>query len=176
MLDCLGLQHSCCDCSVIFNIRILRYINNLHSLSDFNLWFIAIWIAAGTLPLSIVQGQYAPDLSDTLIMAGLTLSMTVNALVTGLITFRIFKVFQDVKTATGDDQTLGVTSGSTLHRVIFIIIESGMALFSIQLTRLVAIIAITDAATDVYYLISGVHEMFNVIMTINHCYFILLIT
>ena len=178
LLDCLGLQNSCCDRSVILSICILRYINHLHSLTDFtNLWILAIWIAAGAPPLSIVQGQdYSPLWSVNLTIAGLTLSMTVNALVTGLITFKIFKVFQEVKTATADDQILGVTGGSTLHRVIFIIIESGMALFSIQLTRLVAAIVTTDAADDVYYLISGIHEMFNVIMTINNCYFILLIT
>ena len=101
--------------------------------------------------------------------------MTVNALVTGLIVFRIFKVFQEVKTSAADDQILGVTGGSRLRRVIFIIIESGMALFSIQLTRLVALIVTTDAANDAYALISGIHEMLNVIM-INHCYVILLIT
>ena len=57
LLDRLGLQHSCCDCSVIINICILRYINYLYSLSNFNLWFLAIWIASGTAPLSIVQDQ-----------------------------------------------------------------------------------------------------------------------
>ena len=35
LLDHLGLQHSCCDCSVILGIRILRYIN----LSSFTDWF-----------------------------------------------------------------------------------------------------------------------------------------
>ena len=102
--------------------------------------------------------------------------MTVNVLVTGLIVFRVFKVFQEVKTTTVDDQTLGVTGRNTLQRVIFIIIESGMALFSIQLARLVAAIVTTDAAFDAYTLITGIHEMLNVIMTINHCYVILLIT
>ena len=101
--------------------------------------------------------------------------MTVNALVTGLIVFRIFKVFQEIKTVTAEDRILGVTGGSTLQRVILIIIESGVALFSIQLIRLVGAIVDTDAATDVYYLVSGVHEMLNVIMTTNHCYAILLI-
>ena len=124
-----------------------------------------------------VQGQpSSPEWSATLVIAGLALSMTVNALVTGLIVFRIFKVFKEVKTATADDQILGDTGGSTLQRVIFIIIESGMALFSIQLTRLVAVIVTTDAANNAYVLISGIHEMLNVIMTINHCYVILLIT
>ena len=71
-------------------------------------------------------------------LTGLTLSMIVNALVTGLIVFRIFKVFRALKTSAADDRILGVTGGSTLQRVIFIIIESGVALFSIQLARLVA--------------------------------------
>ena len=97
-------------------------------------------------------------------MAGTALSMTVNALVTGLIVFRIFKVFQEVKTSTADFQTLGVTGGSTLRRVIFIIIESGMALFSIQLARFVAGVVTTSASNDVFYLIDGIHEMFNVII------------
>ena len=54
--------------------------------------------------------------------------MTVNTLMTGLIVFRILKVFQEVKSASG-----AITGRSTLHHVIFILIESGMALFSIQL-------------------------------------------
>ena len=148
----------------------------LHSLTDFNLWFLVIWIASGLVSRYIVQGQlYSAEWSNILSVTGLTLSMTVNILVTGLIVFRIFKVFQEVKIVMVDDQTSGVTGGSTLQRVIFIIIESGMALFSIQLTRLVALIVTTDAANDAYALISGIHEMFNVIM-INHCYVILLIT
>ena len=127
--------------------------------------------------MSIVQGQFSfADWSIPLAIAGLTLSMTVNALVTGLIVFRIFKVVQEVKTDTAEDQILGVTGGSTLRRVIFIIIESGMALFSIQLARLVVTIAITDASNDAYPLITATHEMLNVIMMINYCYDVLLIT
>ena len=127
--------------------------------------------------MSVVQGQHhLAEWSNTLTIAGLALSMTVNTLVTGLIVFRIFKVFQEVKTSTADVQMLGVTCGSTLQRVIFIMIESGMALFSIQLARLVVTIVTTDAAKDAYFLVSGIHEMLNVIMTINHCYVILLIT
>ena len=150
----------------------------LHILTNFNiLWYLAIWIAAGSAPLSIVQGQvYAAEWTKPLAIAGIALSMTVNALVTGLIVFRIFKVFQEVKTSIADKQILKVTGRSTLRRVIFIIIESGMALFSIQLTRLVAVIVTTDAAYNAYYFIVGIHEIFNVIMTINYCYVILLIT
>src|ERR1700735_4878893 len=104
----------------------------LHLPTDFkSLWFLAIWIAAATAPVLIVQDQLSTTDSDgTLQVAGLALSMTVNALVTGLIVFRIFQVFQEVKTLTADGQSLlGATGGSTLQRVIFILIESGMALF-----------------------------------------------
>ena len=90
--------------------------------------------------------------------------------------FRILKVFQEIKTATADHQNLGVTGGSTLQRVVFIIIESGMALFAIQLTRVVVTIMTTDASDDAYFLIIGIHEVLDVIMTINHCHVILLIT
>ena len=82
-------------------------------------------------------------------------------------------MFQEVKTSTADDQNLGVTGGSTFRRVVFIIC---MALFAIQLARLVATIVNTDAFYDASYLMVGIHEMLNVIMTINYCYVILLIT
>ena len=125
-----------------------------------NIFFYALWVL------------YAL----TTAIAGLNLSMSVNALVTGLIVFRVFKVFQKVKTATAEDRLLGNTGGSILQCVAFIIIESAMALFLIQLTRLVTEIVITDAANDIYFLISGIHEMLNVIMMINDYYVILLMT
>ena len=67
---------------------------------------------------------------------------------------------------TADDEILGVTSGRrTLRRVIFIIIESGIALFAIQLARVVASIFDTDtAAHDAFYLIVAIHQMLNVII------------
>ena len=138
----------------------------LHSPSDFNLWFLGIWIALGTAPITIVQGSvFNPAWGTTLAVTGLTLSMTVNVLVTGLIVFRIFKVFREVKTCTTDDQILGVTSGSTLRRVMFILIESGAALFSTQLARLVVNVSLNaDAPRNVFYLISGIHGMLNVII------------
>ena len=73
-------------------------------------------------------------------------------------------MFQEIKTATADNQILGVTGGSTLHRVMFVIIESGMALFSIQLARLVVTIVITDTSMDVFALISSIHGILNVII------------
>ena len=166
LLDYLELQYLCCDPSFILSICILRSIaiNFLHSLTDFNLWFLVIWIAAGSgAPLSIVQDQ-------KFLLAGLMLPLTVNALVTGLIAFRIFKVFQEVKTRTADGKNLAHTGGSTLRRIMFILVESGMALFSIQFARLVGAIvltsdAATDAATDAYSLITGIHVILTVVIT-----------
>ena len=83
---------------------------------------------------------------DTLALVALATSMVVNALVTGLIVFKILKVFLEVR-ATLVDQTLGSlnsTRGPKLQRIIFIIIESGMALFAIQLVRVVFVSLFDD--------------------------------
>src|SRR5882757_2535746 len=97
-----------------------------------------MWIA-GAGSLFIGQGEIdVTEWGNILALTSLTASMTVNALVTGLIVFRIFKVFREVRSVTTSDETsLGVTGGRKLRSVIFIIIESGMALFAIQLARLV---------------------------------------
>lgn len=92
--------------------------------------------------------------------------MTVNALVTGLIVFRIFKVCREVKICTGNDLDLklGATGGKKLQRVMFVIIESGVALFSIQLARFVLNFVSTDAAINAYQIVPRIHEMLNVII------------
>ena len=110
---------------------------------------------------------------NALTLASLVASMTVNALATGLIVFRIFKVFREVKdVTTSDEKSLGVTGGRKLRSVIFVIIESGMALLVIQLARVVLVIIDFDtslsaneylATQDAYDFIISIHEMFNVI-------------
>ena len=103
--------------------------------------------------------------------AGLAISMTVNALVTGLIVFRLFKVFREVRAAS-NERILGVTGGDTLRAIIFILIESGMALFSIQFVRLVIILIYRDTGVcEGYSLITRTHEMLNVIIQLRHFYF-----
>ena len=107
-------------------------------------------------------------------LTGLAASMAVNALVTGLIVFKIFKVFLEVKASTTspvDKTLLGSTGcGTKLRHVIFVIIESGMALFAIQLVRLVITSLMTVQAVQtsanliLLNLIIGVHEMLNVII------------
>ena len=60
-----------------------------------------------------------------------------------------------------EDRDLGVGGGNgKLRSIIFIIIESGMVMFSIQLIRVVFYILRLEAT----YLIVGINQMFNVII------------
>ena len=81
---------------------------------------------------------------------GVAVSITVNALVTGLIVFKILKVFLEVKAnMTSIEQTLGSTGGTKLQHVLFIIIEPGMALFAIQLIRVMFSNLGTESAPNI---------------------------
>ena len=100
-------------------------------------------------------------------LASYGLSMAVNALVTGLIVFRILTVFLQVKaTTTSIERTLGSGGGTSLRHIIFVVIESGMALFAIQLVRLV-ITLMPDLALIALNVIIGTNEMFNVISSFS---------
>ena len=126
-----------------------------------------MWIASGGANFIVQDSVDATKWGDILVLTGLTASMSVNALVTGLIVFRIFKVFREVKRVTTSDEiSLGITGGRKLRSIIFIIIESGMALFSIQLARLVlALLNLSTTAENVaYQFFASIHEMLNVIM------------
>ena len=99
--------------------------------------------------------------------------MVVNALMTGMIVFKIFKVIREFK-PTSVERTLGSlgsTESSKIPHIIFIIIESGMALFAIQLVRVVLSSLVLGelsselTGTDVGdKLVIGIHEMLNVII------------
>ena len=117
---------------------------------------------------------------NTLAITGLVASMVVNTLVTGLIVFKIRKVFLEVK-ATSVERTLGSLSspGKTkLQHIIFIIIESGMALFAIQLVRVVlssleegfGVEAPASVFSAVEFVVP-IHEMINVIIRSVHFFF-----
>ena len=106
--------------------------------------------------------------------------MAVNALVTGLIVFKILKVFLEVKaTTTSIERTLGTTGGTKLRRVIFILIESGMTLLAVQLARFVIYNwPQSDSSESVYDAANffiGINQVFNVIIIYNICSFVLLI-
>ena len=73
---------------------------------------------------------------NTVFLTGFAASMAVNALMTGMIVFRILKA-TGVEPTTSVERTLGSTEGNKFRHIMFIIIESGMALFAIQLVRVV---------------------------------------
>jgi len=73
---------------------------------------------------------------NALVFTPLAAMMLVNALVTGLIVFKILKVFLQVKATQASTSVKGITGGTTLRHIIFVIIESGMALFAVQLIQL----------------------------------------
>ena len=107
---------------------------------------------------------------DPFIITSFALSMAVNTLVTGLIVFKILKVFLEVK-PTLTERTLGATGGTKLRhiRVIFIIIESGMALFAIQLVRVVlSCLPLQPSTIIAFSLTIGINQMFNVVITSSH--------
>ena len=72
---------------------------------------------------------------NTVFITGLAASMAVNTLMTGMIVFRILMA-TGVK-PTSVERILGSTEGNKFQHILFIIIESGMALFAIQLVRFV---------------------------------------
>ena len=100
--------------------------------------------------------------------------MTVNTLVTGLIVFKILKVFLEVKAISVERSTsLGSscsTEGSKLHHIIFVIIESGMTLFIIQLIRVVFVNLPVEGAPNTLNIIVGINQMFNVIIRSMYFY------
>ena len=69
-------------------------------------------------------------------------------------------MFREIKTTT-DGETFGGTSASTFRGAIFILIESGMTLFSIQLARL---LVTSLSVIRAYQFVIPLHEMINVIM------------
>ncbi|KAF8815190.1 hypothetical protein BYT27DRAFT_7196954 [Phlegmacium glaucopus] len=123
--------------------------------------YLVIWLIPGSFQ-SILSGRFVePDWANWVTLSALAISMTVNALVTFLIVFKIFRVYHEIK-STSDDQSLGATGGSKIRAVIFIIIESGMILFSIQLARILAsFLFAADAAIRMLNIIISIHQMLN---------------
>jgi hypothetical protein len=104
-----------------------------------------------------------PDWGFPMTLTNIAMSLIVNALVTGLIIFRIFKVFREVK-APLDKGNVGATSGRKLRSLMFVLIESGIVLFSIQFARLVVTIVQTYIGLIADNIIISIHQIFNVII------------
>ena len=116
-------------------------------------------------------------------ITGLAASMAVNTLVTGLIVLKILKVFFEVERlkleATSFERTLGSFSssgGTKLRHVVFVIIESGMALFAIQLARIVLAtlpqaVQMHTSYRAAFNSVIFIHQMFTVIIRSVHLLF-----
>ena len=116
---------------------------------------------------------------NTVTLTSLVLSIFVNTLVSGLIVFRILKVFLEVNRTQVDrtlvERTLASTGDTALRHVIFVIIESGMALLVVQLVRTIVGNVYVQPGTAEYsyitaafFIVSGINEMFNVIIKSIH--------
>ena len=106
---------------------------------------------------------------NILFTTGLAASMAVNTLMTGMIVFRILKVTRAIP-ITSIERTLGSTGGDKFRHAMFIIIESGMALFAIQLVRVVLfLIPSVPEEQEILFLAGNdiviiINEMLNVII------------
>ena len=112
---------------------------------------------------------------NALIATGLAASMAVNTLVTGMIVFRILKVTVGVE-PTSVERTLGSTGGNKYRHIMFILIESGMALFAIQLVRVVLVFVTVQPEefylTAILDFVISINEMLYVIIIRSfHFYF-----
>ena len=129
----------------------------------------ATWLAKA-ISGNAINNNGASYWPNTVGITGLAASMAVNALMTGMIVFRILKA-TGVK-PTSVERTLGSTEDNKFRHIIFIIIESGMALFAIQLVRFVLQFIISlpldseqqlrlDVAID---FVTVINQMLNVII------------
>ena len=95
---------------------------------------------------------------DPLIITSFALSMAVNALMTALIVFKIPRVFSEVSKLASFERNLDATVGTKLRHIIFIIIESGMALFATQLVRVVlSCLPLQTSTFLAFYLTIGIN-------------------
>ena len=97
------------------------------------------------------------------------MSMTLNALVTSLIAFKIFKVVKGNTTFYENLKSLGIAGRRQLEfrYIMLVIIESGMVLFSIQFARVVTTALLlshtgNSSVKYAYNIIISFHEMLNV--------------
>ena len=162
----MGSKYPCGDHSFILGNRIHRSDNLFSFDKPISIYrLLATWFASDA-SITFDQGQFsnaAWGLPVTL--TSFAASMAVNTLVTGLIVFKIFKVFLEVKAATVE-RTLGsltsTAGGTKLRNIIFVIIESGMTLFAVQLIRVVFVNLPVESAPNTLNLIMGINQMFNV--------------
>ena len=128
--------------------------------------------------ITFEQGQFFVVFwGRRLVLTGLVVTMTVNILVTGLIVFKIVEVVLEVKASTSVERTsrslssnLNSTGGTKLQHIIFILIESGMALFAIQVVRVV-LQSLPGSSGVSINIATIIHKMLIVIIRSVYFYF-----
>ena len=158
---------------IIPTILTLAYLGlsiYLDLLPDFNLLPLGIWLA------SVGSSFLAEDFIQTAPWGYITtntsvaISMVVNALVTGLIVWKIFKAFREVQQGfTSAEKSSGIIGGRKYRSAIFIIIESGITLFAIQLVRVILSIPAFSNSIPIIFaenFIIVTHQMLNVTITL----------
>jgi hypothetical protein len=101
-------------------------------------------------------------------MTSFAASIAVNALVTGLIVYKILVVFLEVKSLSGDRTWSSLSSvggGTKLRHILFVIIESGMLLFISQAIRLVLVVVTFKNQQIAINFMSPLNQMLNVSIT-----------
>ena len=132
---------------------------------------LGTWLATIVEYYYIVwQGRNVTATSQGVIVTSLVLPLITNAVVTGLIVFRIFKVYRYTKPILYN-QGATFRIRSKFRPIMLMLIESGMLLFSIQLVRLIVGVVPTTAANLVYQPVSIMQQMFYVII-MSLCFFI----
>ena len=143
----------------------------LDSLACLDLLPLVMWMAS-IGGVNTVQNEVEEPLwASRLVLTSILASLTVNALVTGLIVFKILQAFQRVKSVTtSEEKSLGIAGGTKLRSLIFVIIESGMVLFAAQLARAVITsfesVSLTTALYYAFQFVLVIHEMVNVIISV----------
>ncbi|KAF8814576.1 hypothetical protein BYT27DRAFT_7206018, partial [Phlegmacium glaucopus] len=113
--------------------------------SILSLAFLATWSAVnGTFNIVPDEHRNVTYSGYAVTLTSLAISMVVNGIVTGLIVLRIFKVYWEIR-PTFEDQTLGIGTKDKIRSIISIIIESGMAMFTIQTITVVVCVLRLDA-------------------------------
>ena len=111
---------------------------------------------------------------NVLITTAFTSSMVVNTLVTGMIVFSILKTTG--VSPTSIERTLGSTGGNKFRHIMFIIIESGMALLAIQVVRVVLGFIPAPVEQEFFFeaaqgIAIVINQMLNVIIIRSSFYF-----
>ena len=178
LLDRVG-QNILVIIPLLLVITYLRQLICLHLISQFQL------IASSYLATSAVFKFFwlkiirtTGFLLEHIYIYNYAMAMAVNALVMGLIVFRILRVFLEVKgTSCSVERTSDSIGGTALRHIIFVIIESGMALFASQLVHAILVVQLSELGGHSVSWRSGTNLWYqwNVLCSYNICSFLLLL-